>query len=71
MLNLRDGSGTSTRLNGGFFLQKGTTVLDDDARDLLTGSAGLDWSLLHGDQDKLTDLDDEEFVDVLDFIFGG
>ena len=33
------------KLNGDIFLIKGTTVQDDDARDVLTGSAGSDWFL--------------------------
>ncbi len=66
--NLRDGSGSVERFNGEFFLQKGTTVFDDGARDLLTGSSGLDWLLFHDDEDKATDLSDEEFADALDFI---
>ena len=46
----------------------GVTVFDDDARDVLTGSAGLDWSLFNDAQDKATDLSDDEFANVLDFI---
>jgi Ca2+-binding RTX toxin-like protein len=35
----------AARLNGDVFLKKGTTVLDDDAVDLLTGEVGFDWFL--------------------------
>ncbi len=69
--NLRDGTGSVNRLNGSFFLQKGETVYDDGARELLTGSAGLDWFLFNDTEDKVTDLSDAEFADVLDFIFAG
>ena len=45
------------------------TVFDDAARDLLTGSSGLDWFIFNSQEDKATDLSDEEFADALDFIF--
>ena len=35
----------ASRLNGEVFLKKGTTVLDDDAVDVLTGDGGFDWYL--------------------------
>jgi len=44
--NLIDGSGSTDRLNGSFFLQKDLTVFDDEKRDCLTGSSGIDWLLL-------------------------
>jgi CSLREA domain-containing protein len=65
--NLR-GEGTGERSNGEYFLRKGVTVLDDLARDVLTGSAGLDWFLFSDAEDKVTDLSAEEFKDVLDYI---
>ena len=46
MNNLIDGSGSSERFNGSFFLHKGLTVFDDEKRDCLTGSSGIDWFLL-------------------------
>ncbi|HUG68126.1 MAG TPA: SBBP repeat-containing protein [Pirellulaceae bacterium] len=50
----------------------GATFSDDSERDLLTGSAGLDWFFanLQGDGvlDKVTDLDDVLFAQDLDFI---
>jgi hypothetical protein len=69
--NLR-GVGTGTRTNGDVFLiseSTGTTVFNDTARDLLTGSEGLDWFLFDNDEDKVTDLSDTEFADALNFIF--
>jgi len=62
------GADTGERLNGGFFLQQGVTVFDDDVRDVLTGSAGLDWFLFSDTEDKVTDLSALEFADVLDYI---
>lgn len=72
--NLRDGSGSpeEERDNGAYFLDTegpDATVFDDAARDVLTGSAGLDWFMFNTEQDKATDLNDEEFDDVRDFIF--
>jgi len=43
-------------------------VFDDGARDLLTGSSGIDWFIFNSDEDKATDLSDEEFADALNFI---
>ena len=62
-----NGTGTGDRENGEFFLNT-STVSNDGARDLLTGSAGLDWFIFNSDEDKATDLSDEEFADALDFI---
>jgi N-acetylneuraminic acid mutarotase len=67
--NLRDGSGSTDRLNGNIFLQDGVSVADDGARDVITGSSGLDWFLFNEEEDKATDLNDEEFADILDFVF--
>lgn len=41
--NLTDGSGSTTRLNGGYFLVAGSTVLDDLAIDSLVATSGSDW----------------------------
>ena len=45
--NLRGKSNPTfaSRLNGDVFLRAGSTVLDDDAVDLLTGEGGFDWFL--------------------------
>ena len=60
-------------LNGSYFLAieheiEEPTVFDDNARDVLTGSSGIDWFIFNSTQDKATDLSDEEFADALDFI---
>lgn len=85
--NLRgDGSEAGrfgARRNGGYFLAvDGThghaaTVFSDEAIDLLTGSAGLDWFLFNrtadsedSTRDRETDLSAAEFADDLDFING-
>jgi hypothetical protein len=47
--NLTDGSGSEDRLNDGFFLLLGETLLDDEESDEVTGSAGEDWLLLFED----------------------
>ena len=52
--NLTNGSGSSNRLNDGFFLTLGQTVLDDEDVDILTGSSGNNW-LLSFDNDTITD----------------
>ncbi len=63
MKNLRDGTGSATRLNGSFFLKKGTTVLDDAAAmDTMLGSSDLDWFFKFGG-DVVTDLQPGEVVD--------
>ena len=36
-------------------LEKGTTVLDDEDKDQLTGSSGLDWFFFDTSLDKATD----------------
>ncbi|MHC4404024.1 MAG: PKD domain-containing protein [Planctomycetota bacterium] len=65
------------RLNDAIFLTTqgdNRTVFHDDAEDLLTGSAGLDWFLASlvddddGTRDKVTDLHDNEFAVDLDWI---
>ena len=51
-----------------------STVSDDGAQDVLTGTSGQDWFLANvsgsGVRDKLTDLSAAEFVSDLEFIFG-
>jgi Ca2+-binding RTX toxin-like protein len=44
------------------------TVLNDWENDVLTGSSGLDWFFFDQRRDRATDLRDEAFVSVLDFI---
>ena len=48
------------------------TVFADDSKDVLTGSAGIDWFFANlgetGVTDKITDLSDEEFLPDLEFI---
>jgi len=66
------------RLNGDFFLRMEeldglpVTVFDDEAKDVMTGCAGIDWflaTLETGEiNDKVTDLGDEEFAGDLEFI---
>ena len=59
------GVGTGPRLNESVFLSvegPGATVFHDGARDLLTGSSGMDWFLFDSEEDKVTDLSDEEFA---------
>lgn len=70
-----NGTGTGAyyenRLNGDYWLKIDgavPTVFDDGARDLLTGSSGIDWFIFNSEEDKATDLSDEEFADALDFI---
>jgi hypothetical protein len=67
---------TSGGLNGAYVLETegaGATVFDDDAADVLTGSAGQDWffaNLDSGVLDRITDLSAAEFAADLDFIQG-
>ena len=66
------GVGAGPRLNEGFFLKvegPGATVFDDNSCDRLTGSSGTDWFIFNSDEDRVTDLSDDEFADALDFIF--
>jgi PKD repeat protein len=63
----------ANRKNANFYLVVGrspedATVAGDDAADLLTGSAGLDWFLFSVGEDKATDLKDEAFADILDWL---
>ncbi len=67
------GLGTVDRLNGDYFLRS-STVFDDGARDVMTGSSGFDWFFAdlgsESDQtkDKITDLSAVEFANDLAFI---
>jgi uncharacterized delta-60 repeat protein len=73
------GASFAARLNGGFFLrvtgdQATTTVYDDGAADVLTGSSGQDWYFANlagsGVLDRVTDLSAAEFANDLSFIQG-
>jgi VCBS repeat-containing protein len=75
-----DGSQFSQRSNGDYYLMVtgiDASVLDDDAADILTGSAGQDWFLFNADgeegtaKDKATDLSASEFTNDLDWIENG
>ena len=75
-----DGSTFASRENNGFFLRSdgpGTTVFDDNAADILTGSSGLDWFLFNADgengtaKDKATDLHAAEFAADIDWLNNG
>lgn len=44
------------------------TVLEDDATDKLTGSAGMDWFFCDESRDRITDLHDEAYANELDWI---
>jgi hypothetical protein len=59
--NLTDGTGSTNRLNGSYFLTAKTvkTVYDDAAIDSLYGEAGLDWFFARKTtrtKDKVNDL---------------
>jgi Ca2+-binding RTX toxin-like protein len=82
--NLYNGAGTpSDRLNDDYFLKTedetdtngnvtyAATVLDDNSKDVLTGSAGMDWFFCDESSDKITDLHDEAFANELDWILSG
>ena len=59
----------TANLNRNGLLLVGQTVLDDVGdRDVLTGSAGIDWFFFDLDNDKATDLKDEVFANDLDWI---
>ncbi len=67
------GAAFESRANEGYFLITGSatqagTLLTDDSEDVLTGSSGLDWFLFTLDQDRATDLKDEAFADIIDWI---
>lgn len=65
---------TTGGANGQYYLNAGatnTTVFDDAAADVMTGSSGQDWffaNLDTGIKDKITDLSATEFAEDLDFI---
>jgi len=72
-----DGTTFGSRENQGYFLQAdgpAATVLDDNAADVVTGSAGLDWFVINVDgdsgsaRDKATDLGAAEFAADLDWL---
>lgn len=65
VMNLTNGTGGSTRLNGNVFLNPGTTVFDDHSRDTLTGNQGTDlfyFDLDPGAIDVVTDINALELV---------
>jgi hypothetical protein len=73
------GRNFANRLNGGIFLRvtdqaATTTVFDDGAADVLTGTSGQDWFFANvagsGVRDKITDLSAAEFANDLSFIQG-
>ena len=75
-----DGSTFASRANGETFLwsdSQNGTVFDDNAADVLTGSAGQDWFLFNTDgedgtvKDKATDLHAAEFQLDLDWLNNG
>ena len=57
-----------------WLLHEMATVFDDGAKDVMTGSSGVDWFFANleadkgGVLDKITDLDDDEFAEDLQFI---
>jgi hypothetical protein len=75
--NISNGPVTGVPANGGYYLKVGptaaeSTVFDDGAHDVLTGSAGTDWffaDLDGNNKDKITDLSAIEFQEELDFIY--
>jgi len=66
--NLRNGSGSANRINENVFLQEGKTLANDGQRDVITGAEGSDWFLFGNDEDKATELHDDEFADALDVL---
>jgi Ca2+-binding RTX toxin-like protein len=77
-----DNPGFANRANDHYFLKTAgdegdpeiATVFNDDAKDVMTGSSGVDWFFANleddegGVLDKITDLHDDEFADDLEFI---
>ena len=59
VLNLT-GNGTGPRKNGNYFLEPGTTVVDDDAVDTLLGGGDLDWFLYNFFEDLAPDFQIDE-----------
>jgi hypothetical protein len=73
------GTGSGTRVNGDYFLRvtsqaSTTTVFDDGAADVMTGTSGQDWYFANlagaGVLDRITDLSAAEFANDLTFING-
>lgn len=56
------GSGNGERFNGETFLSPGSTVLNDDAVDVLFGGEGDDWLLLDLNADLATDISSGDLV---------
>ncbi|MBI4324966.1 MAG: hypothetical protein HY674_06845 [Chloroflexi bacterium] len=56
------GTGSGPRFNESYYLQPGTTVFDDGASDVLTGSAGRDWFLVNLFQDAVTDQEPDDVL---------
>lgn len=66
--NLRDGSGSSDRLNGDTFLVAAAaeaTVFNDGANDDLRGNRGVDWFFAQLENDRIRDQRGGEIVDAL------
>ncbi|MFK7817825.1 MAG: hypothetical protein AB8G99_03850, partial [Planctomycetaceae bacterium] len=63
--NLRDGSGTTERLNGASFLEPGITIFDDDSADKLLGGDDADWFFANIRPDVLDDRGGSELFDRL------
>jgi Ca2+-binding RTX toxin-like protein len=63
--NLRCGTGTSTRLNGGYYLNDDTVDDDTDVdiigtQDILTGASGEDWFIYKAGEDKVSTMTSTE-----------
>lgn len=66
-----DNSTFADRANLSYYLRvdaEAATVFDDNAADVLTGAAGLDWFLFDAERDKATDLSAAEFALDIDWI---
>ncbi|MHB8973221.1 MAG: hypothetical protein ACYC3X_28765 [Pirellulaceae bacterium] len=65
-------TGWEARANGDYFLtlssENQTVGAHDTLKDILTDCAGLDWFLFDGDEDKATDIKDEIFADIADWL---
>lgn len=62
--HVREGGGSLA----GTGIQLDGNIVDDGERDLLTGASGDDLFFGNSDDDKLTDLKDEAFADILDWM---
>jgi hypothetical protein len=59
------GHGNGPRANGNTFIQRGSTVFNDSAVDVIFGQEGKDWMFLDTTEDVNPDLEsDELFVDL-------